>query len=84
VISTANPDRCSWKSGGIISVGRVLYLAVARQTGVCTSAPNGEQPSMDASIVKSTDHGRTWSNGFGMANSPGGCRAVTQPAAPPG
>lgn len=69
---TQNPDRCSWKNGGIISVDGVLYLAVARQTGVCTQAPNGEQPSMDASIVKSTDHGRTWSNGFGITNDPGG------------
>jgi hypothetical protein len=70
------PDGCDWKSGGIISVSGVLYLAVARQTGVCTNAPDGEQPSMDASIVKSTDHGRTWSNGFGTTNDPNG-------AAPP-
>ena len=70
------PDGCDWKSGGITSISGVLYLAVARQTGVCTQSPNGEQPSEDASIVKSTDHGRTWSNGFGTSSDPNG-------AAPP-
>lgn len=70
------PDGCDWKSGGITSVSGVLYLAVARQTGVCTDSPHGEQPSIDASIVKSTDDGRTWSNGFGTTEDPNG-------AAPP-
>jgi hypothetical protein len=69
-----DPDDCSWKSGGIISVSGTLYLAVARQgwTGACKDESNGEQPSLDASIVKSTDDGRTWSNGFGATDDPGG------------
>lgn len=68
------PDGCSWKSGGIISVSGTLYLAVSRQgwTGACKNESNGEQPSLNASIVKSTDHGRTWSNGFGITADAGG------------
>jgi len=68
------PDGCSWKSGGIISVSGTLYLSVARQgwTGACKNESNGEQPSLNASIVKSTDHGQTWSNAFGTTGDPGG------------
>ena len=74
---TQYPDGCDWKSGGIISVGGTLYLTVARQTGPeCTNAPDGEQPSRNASIVKSSNFGRTWSNSFGTLNDPNG-------AAPP-
>lgn len=74
---TQHPDGCDWKSGGIISVDGTLYLTVARQTGPrCTNADNGEQPSLDASIVKSSNYGRTWSNSFGMTKDPNG-------AAPP-
>lgn len=76
------PDGCDWKSGGIISVSGTLYLTVARQTGPnCTNAPNGEQPSRDASIVKSTDYGRTWSNSFGITNDPNGAAPSYDPAA---
>jgi hypothetical protein len=69
-----HPDHCTWKSGGIIAVGGTLYLAVARQgwTGECSNERRGEQPSLNASIVKSTDDGRTWSNGFGITDDAGG------------
>jgi hypothetical protein len=68
------PDHCSWKSGGIISVSGTLYLAVARQgwTGECRNEGRGEQPSLNASIVKSANNGRPWSNGFGITGSTGG------------
>jgi hypothetical protein len=76
------PDGCDWKSGGIISVSGTLYLTVARQTGPnCTDAPNGEQPSRDASIVKSTDFGRTWSNSFGTTNASNGAAPSYDPTA---
>lgn len=68
------PDHCTWKSGGVISVGGTLYVAVARQgwTGECSNERRGEQPSLNASIVKSADDGRTWSNGFGTTDSAAG------------
>lgn len=79
-----NPDGCTWKSGGITSIGGTLYLAVTRQIRGQCSAPSdpadGEQPSMNASIVKSTDHGRTWSNAFGTTNDPGGAAPQWDPA----
>lgn len=70
-------DGHTWKTGGMISVNGTLYMVVARQTGAGTNAyPQGLQVSEDASIIKSTDHGRTWSNAFGKVNDPNG-------AAPP-
>lgn len=74
---TQYPDGHSWKTGGILSLDGVLYLVVARQTGAGTNAyPTGLQVSENASIVKSSDHGRTWTNSFGTVNDPNG-------AAPP-
>jgi Carbohydrate esterase 2 N-terminal len=69
-------DGRTWKNDGIISVDGTLYLAVTRQQNARGGYPDGFQPSDDASIVKSTDLGRTWSNSFGTTNSAGG-------AAPP-
>jgi hypothetical protein len=69
-------DGRTWKSEGIISVDGTLYLAVARQVDGYGGYPDGFQPSDDASIVKSTDDGKTWSNSFGTTGSAGG-------AAPP-
>ena len=62
-----SPDGCSWKTGGITRIGKVVYLAVARQLRTCTRGleANGLQPSFHASIMKSVDGGRTWTNPWG-------------------
>jgi hypothetical protein len=74
---TCYNDGRTWKSEGIIAVGGTLYLAVTRQVDSPPGDyPRGYQPSDDTSLVKSANDGRTWSNGFGTADSPGG-------AAPP-
>ena len=69
-------DGATWKSDGVISVDGTLYVAVARQVDGFGGYPDGYQLSTDASIIKSTDHGRTWSNSFGTTDDPNG-------AAPP-
>jgi hypothetical protein len=69
-------DGRTWKTIGVISVGGTLYLAVARQDDGKGGYPAGLQPSDDASIIKSADDGRTWTNSFGASGDPGG-------AAPP-
>ncbi|MFZ0189564.1 MAG: hypothetical protein WAL72_21765 [Streptosporangiaceae bacterium] len=69
-------DGRTWKNIGIIAVDGTLYLAVARQVDGAGGYPVGFQPSDDVSIIKSTDHGRTWTNSFGTTNDPNG-------AAPP-
>jgi hypothetical protein len=51
---------------------------VTRQQDATGGWPNGLQPSADASIIKSTDHGRTWSNAFGTTGDPNG--AVPPPS----
>jgi hypothetical protein len=68
-----SPDGCSWKSGGITRVGRVIYLAIARQLRQCSYGKqgNGLQPSFNASILKSGDGGRTWTNPWGMTRKHG-------------
>jgi hypothetical protein len=67
------PDGCSWKNGGITRIGRVVYLAIARQLRGCSIGleSNGLQPSYDASIIKSSDGGRTWTNPWGTTSSDG-------------
>jgi len=64
----STPDGCSWKTGGITRVGRVIYLAVARQLKSCSDGKqtHGLQPSFDASIIKSVDGGKTWTNPWGL------------------
>ena len=65
-------DGATWKTDGVLSVAGTIYVAVARQVDGFGGYPNGYQVSTNASIIKSTDHGRTWSNGFGVANDPNG------------
>jgi len=69
-----NADGRVWKASGIISVDGVLYATVERQNenSALNSYPNGYQPSGDTSIIKSTDHGHTWSNAYGTTNDPNG------------
>ena len=56
------PDHDTWKTGGIISVNGTLYLVVSRQSDAGNQYPSGYQATEDASIIKSTDHGRTWTS----------------------
>lgn len=66
------PDGCSWKTGGITRIGQVIYLAVARQIHRCDSDQSvGLQGSFNASIMKSTDGGLTWTNPWGTTNAAG-------------
>ncbi len=66
------PDGCSWKTGGITRIGKVLYLAVARQLHKCDNDQTiGLQPSFNASIIKSVDGGKTWTNPWGTTSSDG-------------
>ncbi len=67
------PDGCSWKTGGITRIGNTIYLAIARQLHRCSVGGqlNGLQPSVDASIIKSTDGGRTWTNPWGKTSRDG-------------
>lgn len=65
-------DSCSWKTGGIARIGRTIYLAVARQLRACNAdESNGLQPSFNASIIRSTDDGATWTNPWGAHNRSG-------------
>lgn len=66
-------DLCSWKSGGLTAVGDTLYLAVARQLHGCSRGHEtlGLQPSYNASIMKSTDGGLTWTNPWGTTSTDG-------------
>ena len=68
-----NPDGCSWKTGGITRIGKTIYLAITRQLHRCSvgGQVNGLQPSSDASIIKSTDGGKTWTNPWGETSSDG-------------
>jgi hypothetical protein len=56
-------DNCCWKGSGLICVDGVLYLAAARNR-----YGNGDpkefqiQQVWDSVIIKSTDHGKTWSD----------------------
>jgi hypothetical protein len=72
-----NPDGCSWKSGGITRIGDVVYLVVARQLHQCSAGrqANGLQPSFDASIIKSIDGGKTWTNPWGVTSRDGAAPA---------
>jgi hypothetical protein len=67
------PDGCSWKSGGITRIGKVIYLAIARQLNACSvgKQANGLQPSINSSVIKSTDSGKTWTNAWGVTSADG-------------
>jgi hypothetical protein len=75
-------DGRTWKTDGVISVDGTLYVVADRQVDGHGGYPAGYQPSSDASIIKSTDHGRTWSNSFGTTDSPGGAAPPPNPSGP--
>jgi hypothetical protein len=59
-----NPgDGASWKASGLVSVDGVLYLSISRHHYPDERKPFAHfiQETWDASIIKSTDHGRNWS-----------------------
>ena len=70
-------DGGNWKGAGLTCVDGVLYLGVCRNGGAYirdTRGPNyWLQEAWDASIVKSLDHGKTWSPApeIGKAMFPG-------------
>jgi hypothetical protein len=54
-------DGCTWKSSGCYAVDGVLYWVVARHKyGQTSGDPHRRQTAANASIIKSTDFGRTW------------------------
>lgn len=54
-------DGCSWKSSGCYAVDGVLYWVVARHKyGETSGDPQRRQLAENASIIKSTDGGKTW------------------------
>jgi hypothetical protein len=53
-------DRASWKANGFASVDGALYLSVSRHSGYM-DCDLPHQEAFDASIVRSDDHGVTWS-----------------------
>jgi hypothetical protein len=56
------PDGRSWKSTGCASIDGVLYLFVSRHAyGEKSGDPHRRQTVVDASLLKSTDGGTTWS-----------------------
>jgi hypothetical protein len=55
------PDRCNWKSTGCLWLDGALYWAIARHMyGDDTGDPHKRQTAQNASIIKSTDFGKTW------------------------
>jgi hypothetical protein len=55
------PNGCSWKSSGCYAVDGVVYWVVARHIyGAKTGDPARRQTAQKASIIKSTDGGKTW------------------------
>lgn len=54
-------DGCCWKAMGITSVDDVLYVSIGRHDyGTKGEDMSLRQTSRNASIIKSTDKGRTW------------------------
>ena len=55
-------DKCTWKSSGCTWLAGALYWVVARHCyGEKSGDPHRRQTARNASIIKSTDLGRTWS-----------------------
>ncbi len=55
------PDGCTWKSSGCTFLDGALYWVVARHHyGDDSGDPHRRQTAQNASIIKSTDFGRTW------------------------
>jgi len=67
---TRREDGGMWKACGLTCLDGVLYMSVSRHL-TCPTEPNGKwegrwspfwiQETWDASIIKSIDHGKTWS-----------------------
>lgn len=71
VITTINPmseygkmnekeNLDTWKGAGLVCVDGVLYMGVGQHSGAM-DYPDNIQQAFDGSIVKSSDHGITWS-----------------------
>jgi len=59
--SERGPDGCTWKSSGCACIDGVLYWVVARHRyGQESGDPRHRQTAQNASIIKSVEHGRTW------------------------
>ncbi len=54
------PDRGNWKGCGITAVDGSLYMAASRHHYM--RGPFWQQEAWDASIVRSDDHGETWTD----------------------
>jgi hypothetical protein len=55
------PDGCTWKSSGCCCLDGTIYWVVARHKyGEDSGDPKRRQPAGNASIIKSTDFGKTW------------------------
>jgi hypothetical protein len=56
-------DNCCWKGSSMICVDGVLYLAAARNHyGIPSPEAYQIQQAWDSVIIKSSDHGKTWSD----------------------
>jgi hypothetical protein len=54
-------DGCTWKSSGCYCLDGTIYWVVARHKyGEDSADPQRRQPASNASIIKSTDFGKTW------------------------
>ncbi len=54
-------DGCTWKADGNLSLDGVLYLWISRHRyGWLSHDPQKRQFASNASLIKSTDHGKTW------------------------
>ena len=73
------PDGCSWKTGGITRVGRVLYLAVARQIAHVRQATRPSACSLRSTPASSSrpTAGKTWTNPWGTTNATAPRRRTT-------
>ena len=61
VASQAGPDGCNWKSTGCMWIDGALYLCVSRHLyGDDSGDIKKRQTAENASIIKSTDLGKTW------------------------
>ena len=59
--SERGPDGCTWKSSGFIWLDGALYWVVARHLyGQESGDPYKRQTAQNASILRSTDFGKTW------------------------
>jgi len=56
------PDKATWKTSGCTAIDGTLYLVVGRHKygDICYDDPFRRQRATNASIIKSTDGGKTW------------------------